>query len=271
MGEFERSTAVAQISENQWRGEIVPGWRIGEVSNGGYILAIAGRALMEALPHPDPLTAHVMYTAPTVLGPVDCDVDVLRRGGSTSHGALHMRQNGELKAHVSAAYTDLSRLQGESWCSVDRPQIAAYEDCQPIGEHGVELRRQVNQRYASGAEVFKRGEPDGSGCFNGWLDLVDGSEIDVLTLLLFADAMAPPVFTVYGALQWVPTVELTVQLRQRPVAGPIQVRFRSRYMSNGIIEEDGELWDSSGQLVALSRQTSKVRVRHKPRASGQGG
>jgi acyl-CoA thioesterase len=270
MGEFERATAVTQVADHQWRAQLVPGWRIGEVPNGGYILAIAGRVLRQALPHADPLTVHIMYTAPTTLGPAVCDVEVLRRGGSTTHAALHLRQDGELKAHVSAAYTDLKRLRGENWCSVERPHITAFEDCLPVGEHGVELRRQVNQRYASGGEVFRRAEPDGTGCFNGWLDLVDGSEVDVLTLLLFADAMAPPVFTVYGALQWVPTVELSVQLRQHPVPGPIQVRFRSRYMSNGIIEEDGELWDSSGQLVALSRQTSKVRVRPQPRVSRSG-
>ena len=192
----------------------------------------------------------------------------MRTGGSTSHAALSMRQGGELKAHVTASYTDLAKLKGENWSSSLRADIASAEKVPPIGEHGIELRQNVNQHYVSGGEVFKRGEPDGSGCFNGWLSLVDGSDPGVLGLLLFADGMAPPVFTVYGALQWVPTLELSVQLRAHPAPGPVQVRFRSRYMSHGIVEEDGELWDSTGQLVALSRQTSKVRVRRRE-GSGQ--
>ena len=74
------------------------------------------------------------------------------------------------------------------------------------------------------------------------------------------DGFPPPVFTLFGPLGWVPTIELTVQVRRRPCPGPVQVRFRTRYLSQGVMEEDGELWDSSGELVALSRQSGKVRV-----------
>jgi hypothetical protein len=265
MSEFARATAVEQVGEQCWQGQVVPGWRIGEVPNGGYILAIAGRALSQALAHPDPLSVHIVYTAPTQLGPIDCEVLPLRRGGSTSHGALAMRQEGELKAYVTACYTHLDRLQGESWSSVSRPQIAPLAQVPALGVHGIELRTRVNQHYARGAGVFRREQPDRSGVFEGWLTLEDGSEPGLLGLLLFADSMAPPVFTVFGPLQWVPTLELSVQLRAVPAPGPIQARFRSRYLSDGVVEEDGELWDCEGRLVALSRQTSKVRLRPQPR------
>lgn len=258
---FIEATAVERVTDTLWRGTIVPGWRIGEVPNGGYVLTIAGRVLAQALPHPDPLTMHILYTAPTVIGAVECEVSLLRSGGSISHATLAMYQGGVLKAQVTAAYTHLQRLHGENWSSAKRPQLGDIADFPATAEHGIELRQCVAMHYATGGDVFKRGEPDGSGCFNGWVQLQDGSDPGVLGLLLFADAMAPPVFTVYGALQWVPTLDLSVQVRAHPAPGPLQVRFRSRYMTSGIVEEDGELWDSSGALVALSRQTSKVRVR----------
>ena len=227
---------------------------------GDLVLALAGSVLRQALPHPDPLTMHILYLAPTQLGPMECGIEVLRRGGSTSFANLSLFQEGELKVQVSASFSELERLHGQNWSSLERPQITPIEAIPLTGEHGIELRRNVDMHYATGGEVFKRGEPDGSGCFNGYMKFNDGRDSDVLSLLLFADAMAPPVFTVYGALHWVPTIDLSVQIRQHPAPGPIQARFRSRHMSLGIVEEDGELWDSQGNLVAMSRGTSKVRI-----------
>ena len=43
----------------------------------------------------------------------------------------------------------------------------------------------------------------------------DGSDPDVIALLMFADAFPPPIFTVFGPVGWVPTLELTVQVRAR--------------------------------------------------------
>jgi hypothetical protein len=59
---------------------------------------------------------------------------------------------------------------------------------------------------------------------------------------------------------WVPTLELTVQVRAHPAPGPLQARLFSRHLTRGMIEEDGEYWDSTGQLVAISRQTAKLRL-----------
>jgi hypothetical protein len=258
--QFERDTAVEQLSDTRWRVHVVPGWRIGTVPNGGYMLALAGRVLSQALPHPHPLTVHCLYCAPGEIGPAECEVELLRRGKSTSHATLVMRQGGEVKIHVTASYSRLDQLNGENWSNVKRPEITPYSECTPVGEHGIEFRQRINQCYASGGGVFRREDPDGTGRFNGWLSFTDGAAPDLLSLLLFADGMAPPVFTVFGPLQWVPTLDLSVQLRRAPAPGPIQVRFCTRYMTDGIVEEDGELWDSTGELVALSRQASKVRV-----------
>ena len=57
-------------------------------------------------------------------------------------------------------------------------------------------------------------------------------------------------------MAWVPTVELTVHVRGVPAPGPLRVAFRSRFIHDGLLDEEGELWDSAGALVAQSRQLS---------------
>lgn len=260
MSQFERDTAVTKVAENLYHAEVMEGWRVGEVPNGGYVMAIAGRVLRDALPHRDPLSVNAFYLAPAALGHMECRIAVLREGGSTSFAEVGMYQGGELKVKVTAAYTDLDRLHGENWSNVTRPEIVPWEACEPAPQKGIEFRQRAELRLVSGREVFSERRPDGSGVFHAWVQHRDGAPADVISLLMFADALPPPIFTVVGPVGWVPTIELTVQVRAHPAPGPLQVRCSSRFLTAGIVEEDGEYWDSTGQLVAISRQTAKLRL-----------
>jgi len=97
MKQFEIDSAVEQLEDNLYRGELVEGGRVGSVRNGGYVLAMAGRALRDALPHKGSLSVNVFYLAPTVLGPIECQVEVLRSARSTSFAQVKMFQEGEPK------------------------------------------------------------------------------------------------------------------------------------------------------------------------------
>jgi acyl-CoA thioesterase len=224
-------------------------------------MAVAGRALRAVLPHRDPLTVSAFYLAPTELGPIECRVEYLGGGRSTSFAEVRMFQQGQLRVKVTAAYTDLDKLNGETWSGEQRPDYPAWEACEPPPDKGLEFRQRADLRLVSGGEVFHERRTNGSGEFCGWVRHADGSDPDVIGLLMFADAFPPPVFTVFGPVGWVPTVELTVQVRAHPAPGPLQVRLSTRHLTRGVLEEDGVYWDSAGQLVAISRQTAKVRLR----------
>jgi hypothetical protein len=101
----------------------------------------------------------------------------------------------------------------------------------------------------------QRGEPTGAGVVRGWFGFADGRPMDTLALLLAADAFPPAVFNLSGLPRgWVPTVELTVHVRGVPSPGLLRGRFQTRFVTGNALEEDSELWDSSGRLVAISRQ-----------------
>ena len=90
MGVFDHDTAVTLQQDGNWAAELREGWRIGLVPNGGYVLSIIGRALSEALPHPDPLVINAFYLAPTELGPADIRVELLRSSKNTTHASARL-------------------------------------------------------------------------------------------------------------------------------------------------------------------------------------
>ncbi len=263
MGFFSDETKVDKVSDTRWRGHIAAGWRIGAVPNGGYILAIAARALADALPHKDPLTLNAFYMAPTELGEVFCDVEVLRTGKGTSFAHCRVIQNGSLRMLVTAAFTNQASLSGESWSSGKAPDYPAWDDCPaPSLSKDREFTQRVEIRMVEGAATLRREQLDDNGVFGGWLQHRDGAKPDLFSLLMFADAFPPPIFTVFGMQDWVPTIELTVQIRGLPADGPLKGRFLTRHLSNGVMEEDGEIWDQNDQLVCVCRQTAKIRLSH---------
>ena len=90
-----------------------------------------------------------------------------------------------------------------------------------------------------------------------WFRLEDGREPDPISLLLVVDALPPVTFT-HGNLGWAPTLELTAHVRAKPAAGWLKVRHATRNMAGGMFEEDCEVWDSAGRLVAQSRQLARL-------------
>jgi hypothetical protein len=76
-------------------------------------------------------------------------------------------------------------------------------------------------------------------------------------LALALDGLPPVVFGL-GATGWAPTVELTWHMRAVPGPGPLAVAARARHVSGGWFDEEAEVWDASGRLVAQSRQLARV-------------
>ena len=101
---------------------------------------------------------------------------------------------------------------------------------------------------------FALGKPSGKPLFRGWLRFQDDEPVDAFGLILAADAFPPTVFNANLPIAWTPTLEMTAHVRAVPEPGWLRCRFSTRFITGGLLEEDGELWDASGRLVAQSRQ-----------------
>jgi acyl-CoA thioesterase len=260
MHHFDTDTAMHACGEGRFRGHVHGAWNIGLNPNGGYLLALVASAMRQAAPHPDPLSITAHYLQPGLPDQdAEVTVSVLRSGRRMSHLQAVLHQQGQARLSVVAVMGVLADA-GPATLALPAPALPAPEHCvaRSGGAQGVALPILDRLDVRLHPDEAQPGAA-GKAQVSGWIRLRDGRPPDGLASLLFADAFPPPVFGLLGMVGWVPTVELTVHLRCRPVAGWMQGLFRSADLIDGHLIEDGALWDAEGRLVLQSRQLALVR------------
>jgi acyl-CoA thioesterase len=225
--------------------------------NGGYMLAICARALGRVMPFPDPIVISGFFLRPGTLGSAAVRTSLLRSGRTTAFGEASLDCDGKQVVSATAAFADMDAGDGPVFVNGTPPQLPPPADCVPIpaGSLGqASIHERVEFRFAE-LPGWLRGSPSGHPAADFWTRFADGRDADLLALPLLADASAPSVVEL-GATST--TVQLTVHLRARPAPGWLACRAVTRFVSGGYHEEDFEIWDSAGILVAQSRQLARI-------------
>jgi acyl-CoA thioesterase len=258
--ELDQDTVVERVEPGVFAGRLSDRWNIGSVPNGGYVLAVALAAVRQTLPAPDPLTVTAHYLRPSAPGPVQVHVETIKIGRQYSTASARLLQHGQENVRVLATYGDLTAQSGPAHVFGNAPALPPREALIPPSPSGfvpptTEFSRRVDIRPAR--TVFDPLQPGETPELSGWLRFTDGRRPDVHALPVIVDAFPPVVFRVLPS-GWVPTLELTVHVRARPVSEWVCCRFRTRFIFGGLLEEDGEVWDDNGTLLALSRQLAAL-------------
>ncbi|MEV6809017.1 thioesterase family protein [Streptomyces sp. NPDC017248] len=268
--EFDRDTMVTRREPGVYDIDLSAGWTIISAVNGGYLLAVLGRALADTLPHPDPFTISAHYLTASRPGPAVVRTETVRAGRTLSTGQASLFQydddgNEVERIRVLASYGDLDALPDDVRTTATPPVIPPLERClgSEDGPAPVEGSSAIADRLMLKLDPatlgWALGSPSGKGEMRGWFGLADGRDADPLSLLLAVDALPPTAFEM-GLKGWVPTVELTVHVRHRPAPGPLRISITTRNLAGGFLEEDAEVWDSDDRLVAQSRQLARAKL-----------
>jgi acyl-CoA thioesterase len=263
MGTFEFDAATALSGEGPVFGAVLDGRWDGQAStNGGFLLALATRAIGEVLPFPDPIVVSGFYLRPGTPGQAEIRTEVIQAGRTTGFGQAGLYRDGKQVLRATAAYTDLDAAaarDGRSYAGGQPPDQPPPERCQVLHRvivPPITLVDRIEYRVAELPSWVTRTPPSGNPVYEGWMRFADGREPDLLSLPMFVDAVAPAALEL--GLRRMTTVELTVHLRARPAPGWLAFRTLTRYLEGGYFEEDAEIWDSAGRLVAQSRQLALV-------------
>lgn len=258
---FSTASAVSG-GPGEWTARLEEGWDIFGVTNGGYLMSIATRAMEAETDGRVLISAAGSFMNPANPGPVDISVVTLKRGRSLSTLRATITRQGRDLVFVTGVYADPDRTINEASLSQGAPpDLPPAEDCvltepspdapiPPPFTGKVELRVPPEDVESFGTSTQARSR--------GWFRLRDGEELTAHSVVLATDSFAPAIFYSNLAVGWTPTIDLNVQVRNPSPLGWLACQFTTRFVSGGMLEEDGELWDEAGRLVALSRQLALV-------------
>ena len=272
---------------------VAPGNKAPAAVNGGILMVTVLRAVLDSAPQPHPVATSASFLRVPQLAPAEVQVSWLKRGRTASTARAVLIQGGEPvldttittgtlhagpvapQAALPAGGTDAAAA-GSSVSARDFPASAlewtggrdAFPDiteCVDLGKWPGTVGADGTEGFAGQVEVlldpactgWRHHQPRGVPEMRGYVRLRDDREPDALLLALAVDALPPVVFGL-GATGWTPTVTLTWHMRAVPAPGPLQVAARSRHVSGGWFDEEAEVWDAAGRLVAQSRQIARL-------------
>lgn len=258
---FDRDISVKPGPSERYAAAISDNWSVNGVPNGGYTMAILAAAMADqSRMHAAPLVT-ANYLARCRPGPVDIQVAPMSRSTQFERFQATLVQDGKEAVRAFGTFST-----DRNACSVERyeerpPALPRPEACTVFP---------AMPRYTIFDNLDVRLDPACDGWMTtgsmtdtselrGWVRFREARPFDTAAVLLAADAFPPAVFASQGMVAWVPTIEMSVSVRNPPVSPWLCVRLRTRFVTCGLLEEDGQLWDEAGNLVAVSRQIAQYR------------
>jgi acyl-CoA thioesterase len=241
--------------------EIDDRWAIMGKIHGGYLL----RAMVAPLltdDHPHPFSVSATFVRSPDGGPATLELDPVRVGRRLSQHRVRLLQGGEVCVDALVTTGKHHGSAEPFWESHTKPSLPDVETCHRAQAElapGVRIGHLdfVDLRYPS-TNAFAGSVEASNGSIAAHGRMAD-AETTVVDLLLLADAM-PPVTLDMGLIGWVPTIELTIHVRDLPAPGWLTLEQRTHLMQDSWIDEECDIWDSRGRLVCQARQLASYRL-----------
>jgi acyl-CoA thioesterase len=261
---FDVDTAVTAQGAGRYAATVSDRWGLlgagGGFANGGYALAVCLQAARAESAQPDPVAVSATYLSRVRFGPADVFVEPIRSGRRLSAVAARLVQEGKERVRVVVSFAALAGATGRTELRNAAPDLPPPDECLGLATRadvpGFSLADRLEYRYVQ-LPGWRTGAPAGRLTDEFWMrfapDPVAGERhADTLALAALVDMATPPVIDL-GELGST-TVELSVHVRGIPAPGWLACRASTRHVIDGFHDEDFEIWDSTGRLVAQSRQ-----------------
>ncbi len=268
---FDAATALEGTGDpDQFEATVDPLWAVGDKPNGGYLLAMLGRAARSRAqsagsPPWDVVSCSVTYLRAPAAGSAIVRTTLLRCGRTAAHVRTVLAQGADDLVDAVFVLGELSdepatRYDGTAPFHTEDPELCVRLTPNVPGGVYVGIMDVLDLRLDPATLPFSEATPpEGTPAeLRGWTRFADGREPDALSLLFFSDAI-PPATLMIGSTGWVPTLQMTSFVRAQPAPGWLAIRMTAGLVADGMVDETCVLWDSRGHMVAQSTQLARLR------------
>ncbi|MEC3919601.1 thioesterase family protein [Nocardia sp. CDC160] len=275
---FGRVCALTELDSptpelGRYAGSIDPIWTIGTKVHGGTMVAASAAAATEWLRRTAPeqaamfaISASTDFLGAPDPGEVEYEVRTRKLGRQIALIDASLIQNGRTLVHTAFTFGHLDDADPQYAADHARdmpaepaPDALAYDENNPMGKV-VHVAQGSSVALDPTWARFLTGEKS-EPRLRLWIRPFDGDERDPDVSAFFAMMaadMSPPVPMNLGHFGWAPTVQMTTYLRRRPAPGWLRVIAHSREVGHRMFDEDQLVLDSTGAIVAQSRQLALI-------------
>jgi hypothetical protein len=260
MHAFDEDLALKGTDGRLFTGDISPRWSVNNNPDGGYLMAVMAAALTRVSVKKATPVFTANYVSRSVPGTAEVAIEEITQSTQFSRLEARLVQEGRERIRMLGTF---SRELDE--CFIRRyeatpPEVAPRSECVRIPAlPGYTLFEHMDVLLDPACAGWLQDRLVETSEQRGWIAFHDERPHDLFSVLLAVDSFPPAILASQGMLAWVPTIELTVNIRNIPESRWLRGVFRTRFITCGLVEEDGELWDEGGELVAISRQIAQFR------------
>ena len=265
--QFENSIIIDKSDENIFSMTPSKDYFVGNTPHGGYLTAVMQKALSLSMPHPHVINSNTLYLDRTEPKEINIHVDQIRESRGSSVGRVSLIQDEKLRCMMTGICSDFNYMNGVNDLETLPPNI--FNEKRDLF---ISLNFD-NKQEGFTPSFIKQTKCDIAKKHAWWLknenDLGDearcagfismGEEIpDQFVLSFYSDFFPPVVMNKYGPLGWVPTLSLTTNIRQLPTTSELFMDVIAKDLNKGFFEQDCQIWDLNKNLVATSRQLTRI-------------
>ena len=265
--QFENSIIIDKSDENIFSMTPSKDYFVGNTPHGGYLTAVMQKALSLSMPHPHVINSNTLYLDRTEPKEISIHVDQIRESRGSSVGRVSLIQDEKLRCMMTGICSDFNYMNGVNDLETLPPNI--FNEKRDLF---ISLNFD-NKQEGFTPSFIKQTKCDIAKKHAWWLknenELGDearctgfismGEEIpDQFVLSFYSDFFPPVVMNKYGPLGWVPTLSLTTNIRQLPTTSELFMDVIAKDLNKGFFEQDCQIWDLNKNLVATSRQLTRI-------------